>query len=28
VPGVARRTLPGPPHRRATGHPRPRLSGL
>jgi hypothetical protein len=28
VPGVARRTSPGPPHRRAAGRPRPRLSGL
>jgi hypothetical protein len=28
VPGVARRVLPGPPHQRATGRPRPRLPGL
>jgi hypothetical protein len=28
VPGVARHTSPGPPHRRATGRPRSRLSGL
>jgi hypothetical protein len=28
VPGVAQRALPGPLHRRATGRPRPRLSGL
>jgi hypothetical protein len=28
VPGVARHALPGPPHWRATGRPRPRRSGL
>jgi hypothetical protein len=28
VPSVARRTRPGPPHRRTTGRPRPRLSCL
>jgi hypothetical protein len=28
VPIVARRTRPGPPSRRATGHPLPRRSGL
>jgi hypothetical protein len=28
VSGVARRTSPGPPHRRVTGCPRPRRSGL